>query len=108
MKNQKNHIVHYLIEKGYKPFREDTSKGYELVPCKDPLFFSTMVAGGTCVVLVKDNSRWCYGLNEFGKPPTLINPRKPEFVFHDDMERYLRDNDNDTIFAELYPLSIKQ
>jgi hypothetical protein len=109
MEKQKKHIVYYLIEKGFKPFRSVyENKKQELVLCKDPLNFSTMMNGYIDVRLIKDDSYWCFGLHEAGKPPTLIYPRTKELYFDDHMNRYLQDNDNDTIFAELYPLSIKK
>lgn len=96
-------IVQYLISLGYKPYRW-SEKSY--VPCTNNFDFSTMRIGGLDVRLVKDNSEFIFGLNEAGKPPTLISPRTEYLRSDNKMNNYLRNNSSEVVFKELYSFSL--
>ena len=64
-------LIHDLIEKGFKPFRNGVS-GYE--PCSNPSWFSSVEPGKTDVRLKLDDKEVVIGLHEMGYPPTLIHP----------------------------------
>lgn len=71
-------IQDYLIKKGYIGYRAVFEKN-NLVFKKNTMgYFSTMVNGGLDIRYVKDSdfkNAIIYGLNERGKPPTLVYPR---------------------------------
>lgn len=68
----KKHIVRYLIEdQGYTPHRLVNGK-YIPNNIND---FSTMQNGGIDIRYIKGDREIIYGLNEAGRPPTLIYPR---------------------------------
>ena len=97
-------IIQYLISIGYKTFRWST-KGY--IVCNDNFNFSTMSEGGLDVRLVKYNSEFVFGLNEIGKPPTLIYPRTSDLRKDNDMNSFLSKNSSEFVFKHLQHLSIK-
>ena len=97
-------IVQYLISIGYETFRW-SKKGY--VVCNNNFNFSTMTEGGLDVRLVKGKSEFIFGLNEVGKPPTLIYPRTKELIKDDDMNFFLSKNSSEFVFEHLKHLSIK-
>ena len=68
-------IEEYIIKQGYKPFRQVDGK---LIPEEESGIssYSTMVKGGIQKIYTKEGSpNIYYGLSEYGKPPTLIEPR---------------------------------
>lgn len=111
-------IVNYLINKGYKPMRY-TKNGW-IEDSKNVDFFSTASEGKLTIRLVKDNSMFEYGLNEYGLPPTLIFPLPQNVVVENitegkglirlfgqhDMQRFLEAHSLDEVFEILYPNSI--
>ena len=99
-------LIDYLIQLGY------IGKG-----CTS-LDFSSMRENGCIVTYTKDNSRFTFGLNEKGNPPTLIFPRKyktertENYVstreFTDaEMSGYLSINEPEFIYNELLSDSIR-
>ena len=70
-------IQKYLINQGYKAMRVDFNKHGELIYVPNTTSsFSTMVGGGISIHYIKDNYKpIIYGLNEYGRPETLISPR---------------------------------
>lgn len=68
----KKHFTKYLTEDlGFKPFRK-TCNGFVENNIND---YSTMIEGGLHIIYIKDDVKIWWGLNEFGKPPTLCYPR---------------------------------
>ncbi len=64
-------LISDLMNKGFKPFRK---LGNEYIQCKDPYFFSSVVAGKLCVILKLNKKEIWIGLYEKGYAPTLIYP----------------------------------
>lgn len=100
----------YLIENGYEKFAQ-VFKGKEWhLEKTDCDYFSSMA--NLHYVYVKEDRHICFGLNEAGKPPTLICPRprilvsKPEGVidksFDDAMNIVLREIPFDTIMTAMF------
>ena len=78
------------------------------------LQFSSVTVAGCRVIYTKDNSRFIFGLNEKGNPPTLIFPRKyktkDNFIYEysdAEMSGYLLKNEPEYIYNELLSDSIK-
>lgn len=82
------------------------------------LDFSSMRENGCWATYTKDNSRFTFGLNEKGNPPTLIFPKKihtertENYVFtreftDAEMSGYLSVNEPEHIYNELLYNSIK-
>lgn len=93
------------------------SIGYTAEGCTS-LQFSSVKPNGCLVSCTKDNSRFTFGLNEKGNPPTLIFPRKYKLErtenrvsireFTDaEMSGYLLNNDSEYIYNDLLKDSIK-
>lgn len=78
---EKTDIRGYLEKTGFKTYRENIikNKPIEFVPSNDLNMtddtFTTMVSGGLCIFYINGKKIVCYGLHEFGKPPSLISPR---------------------------------
>jgi len=69
------HLLEIITEKGYKPYRYN---GKNYILDNNPNNFSSVIVGGTAVFYVKDDdfeNPIIWGLQEMGKPPTLIKPR---------------------------------
>jgi hypothetical protein len=75
----------YLESIGFKPFRNINNK---YVPCTSDMSFSTMQSGMLYVYYLRNEDTFLWGLNEFGKPPTLISPR-PTILLHTQDDRIL-------------------
>ena len=68
-------LIQLLKDKGYKPFRKIHKKGnFTYKPCDNNYFFSSMIHGFLDIRYIKNNKEFIFGLNEMGKPPTLIYP----------------------------------
>lgn len=104
----------FIKSKGFKDFRYIIKgKKWELVSHKEcgisENSFSTMVHGGLDIRYVKDNITIIWGLNEVGKPPTLIYPRPKVknnnlFILYNDdlMNRILKNYSNEDIFNAMF------
>jgi hypothetical protein len=95
-------LIEYLISLGY------IGNG-----CTS-LQFSSVVENGCIVTYTKDNSRFTFGLNTKGNPPTMIFPRKYKkennYIreFSDaEMSGYLLSNEPEIIYNELYNDSLR-
>lgn len=63
----------YLISIGYKRFKYIPRKGYE--ECNETnSFYSTMTPGGLDYRYLLNDHEIIYGLDERGKPPTIVWP----------------------------------
>ena len=103
----------YLISKGFKDFRNVCTKnGFELVSHSVAGIsynsFSTMVSGGLTIEYVKDNIQITWGLEDVGKPPTLLYPliknnnTNPLISKQDIHSRLLKKYSNDEIFEAMF------
>lgn len=78
------HFTKYLTEDlGFIPFRYVNGKFVEN-KIND---FSTMINGGLHLIYIKDDIKIWWGLNELGKPPTLVAPR-PKINLKIDTSKY--------------------
>lgn len=92
-----NHkIEQYLLDNDFECYCKDTTlKNSPKVP---PIGISA-VTYGIVRYWEKDNFIVIFGLSEHGKPPTVISPR-PKNWSDDDMNKFLRENDCETIFNQ--------
>lgn len=90
------HFIDILIENEFKPMIKKKDGSFE--PKKENnMDFSTMREGGLITFWKKGDKIIMWGLNEFGKPPTLII----DFVRQDVIEDVLRNNDHNIIFDKI-------
>lgn len=98
----------FLVYKGYKPFTLDL-KSWVYKPITN-LNHSFSSMGDLDRYWIKNNNCFCFGLNDYKKPPTLVRPR-PNFIilnkdgniinfdnFDDGMNIILASIDNDIIY----------
>lgn len=90
----------YLTSIGYEKFAIER-KGKNVAKVRiDKTYYSTM--DGCWAFYIKDGKEIMFGLNEFGKPPTLIHPRPKGCFWDDEMNRVLKENTPEEVYKMIY------